>query len=181
MNIIHILDNELIYSLSNKIYKLSPNLLYGKINNEKEFITTLQKFQKEHHINQKLLGEAITIIVNDTYTNEELKYLTDIFKDLEYSQIIIHQESSLLAKDNIEIIVDSQTTRIFNQEVLIISTSLFKSLREEIIDSLVNNSPIIPKVKIADIYNTLNSQSIDLCVYYTNPYEILINSPSSNL
>ena len=169
--IIHILDSQIVAKYHQKIDLLNPSIKNGRIAEEKEFLKNMKHYIQEHKINQKLFGEALTVIVSDTYTPQDILYLKDIFQELEFNPVNIVIESSLIAEMHPTIIIDELTTRIFFQGFSQISTSLFLKIPEAIISSL--NSPA-SNIAVADIFNQLVDKEKKSLTYYSNPAEVLL-------
>ena len=77
-------------------YKLPNNVLKnGKVANTKLFIANYKKFMHEYKLNNNLLGDKITIIVNPSYTKTDIDLITNLFQDLAYRKVQIVNEMKL--------------------------------------------------------------------------------------
>ncbi len=83
----------------NKIIKCSPyknTLLYGHIIDRNKFIKRYNKLIEENKLTNNLFNNNITIIINNTYTEEDKRILLEVFEELNYKNIKFIQEINYL-------------------------------------------------------------------------------------
>ena len=99
-NVLYLVDDYILY-YSKKLKKLlkyklpTKTLRNGKIANTKLFISSYKKFLTTHKLNNNLLGDTLTVIVNPDYTKVEIDILTNVFLSLSYRKINIVNEIKL--------------------------------------------------------------------------------------
>jgi len=103
-NILYIDDYINLYSGKlNKIITVKPlnkTLKFGKIIDKEKFLRSFFKLKKENNLNNNLILEEITVIINSSYTKEDKKNILDILEQLNYKKIHLVNEVNLL-KNNI--------------------------------------------------------------------------------
>lgn len=175
--IIHILDRKIIYVLNNKLNIIDIDLSVGKIVNEDQFLKTIQKYNRQNKINQKIIGDEVIIILNNFYTPQDIKYIKQLFLELQFSKVTTIKESELLIdKEFIYTFIDQDLTKIIipTFEPIYISTSLINNqLFNKIVQSYPENLP----TKIIDYTNTSQLKPSNKHNIYvlTHPYNFFID------
>jgi len=99
-NILYIDDYINLYSGKlNKIITVKPlnkTLKFGKIIDKEKFLRSFFKLKKENNLNNNLILEEITVIINSSYTKEDKKNILDILEQLNYKKIHLVNEVNLL-------------------------------------------------------------------------------------
>lgn len=98
--------NNLIYLTDDIIYlknkkrtkiisqKINKNIIkYGKIYNQEKFIKTYDNLLKTNHLNNNIFGDTIKVIINDTYTPADIKYLKSTLEKFNYRKILFEKET----------------------------------------------------------------------------------------
>ncbi len=196
-NILYLVDDYLLYYSKgiNKIikYKLTNKALKnGKIANVKLFISSYKNFIKEDNINNSLFGDAITIIINPSYTKVDIEVLKNIFIGLNYRKVNIINEMKLYKLNNSNAYLNYNNTYAFlsyldyykEKHSLLITYDLFtdediiklinKKLKKRNIYTFGNNE------KIFDLIEKIEVKSSNIGYVFSNKDTFLIDETKKN-
>ena len=104
-NILYLVDDYLLLYAKNKqkIYKYkvaNKALKNGKIASTKLFMKSYQKFLQTNKLNNNLFGDAITIIINPSFTKVDIDIITNVFASLNYRKVNIINEMKIYKFNN---------------------------------------------------------------------------------
>lgn len=116
-NILYLDDYINLYNKNlNKIIISKPyknTLKYGKIINREKFIKIFNKIKEENNLNNHILSEKISVIINSNYTVEERTLLKDVLEDLNYKNVVFINEIKLLNIDKKELFINFNETYFY--------------------------------------------------------------------
>lgn len=170
--VIHILDKSIIYTYEDKLTIIKSGIKYGKVDNEEIFIKNINKVNKHYKINSKIIGDNITVIINDLYNNHDQVYLYDLLKELQYNKIEFIKEKELLHNN---IIIDNFTCRIFiDNKYLVVSKEIIDN---NFIEYLISKYKITDIIRVIDINKEFDKKITNRIVYfYVNPLLLVIDN-----
>ncbi len=178
-NILYLVDDYILLKAKNnsKIYKykvLNKALKNGKIANAKLFSKSYQKFLQVNKLNNNIFGDAITIIVNPSYTKVDIDILTNVFASLNYRKVNIINEMKIYKFNQKNAFIN------YNENYLIVS---FQNMYKEKETYLIEKDLLTEK----DLIKVLKSklQKRDIFFFGLNPnldtFAKLLESKSNNI
>lgn len=97
-NLVYLTD-DIIYlknKKKNKIFKhkINKNIIkYGKVYNVEKFLKTYDTFLKNNHLNNNLFGDTIKVIINNTYSPADIKFLKSLLEKFNYRKVLFENEN----------------------------------------------------------------------------------------
>jgi len=169
-----------------KIASIKPyknTLENGKIIDTKKFIKKFRRIKEEYKLNNFLINEKITIIINSIYNKEDKIILQEVMEELEYKNIIFINELDLIKIDKNSIFINFNYTYFYlyylnelgNVELKIYQNDLInKKLLINILEIINKNKIIITGKNYNEIINILRKTTYNYFYYEENNY-IFIN------
>ena len=176
----------------NKILVIKPykdTLLNGHIIDRDKFIKRFSKIIIDNKLNKNIFNNAITIIINSSYTKEDKRIITDVFEELNYKNIKFINEINYLNVNKNNLIINYNDTYFYfyyqnhkgNIDMLmLLNNNITNAFITEYIKLLKKKNVYLFGKSFLDITNKLDKEKINY-YYYEESVNLILNLILQNL
>ena len=147
-------DNLILYLNNEYIkYNFRESINNYKIINKTLFIEQLKEIIDTKKINNKILTDNVNLILDKTYTNDEIDTIIEIFKEVSFNTINILYNTDIIKNDPKDIIINISNKNVkifFNKQV--IDNNIYFNKHLDILSIYIKELIKLHKIKSIKVY-----------------------------